>query len=160
VFFGDMLDFKRRLVKRAGGLRKHLHALACLGWREWAEYLAAKLREHKAREAAPQDPVLALRAKVERATLMGVRRYSPSKFAGRLVLFLPSRSWAWSNLAFPWCGVAQRVDEYYGPEGCNNDNMLRPAHAPLFAELFRRGRDNAAASQHEQPEPQRILRAA
>src|SRR5206468_11444696 len=58
-------------------------------------YVAEKLRLRKAHRdrvhAAAADPVLVLRAKVERATIAASRSYTPGHFAGRVGLFLPSR---------------------------------------------------------------------
>ena len=143
-YFGFVAQVRQRLVNAALSLKRHFHALRSLPCREGLRYVSAELRSRKLSEQPQQDPALLLRAKVERATLAAVRRHSPAEFAGRLVLLLPSRSWAPSNLALRWRSAARRVEEYYGPEGCNNDNMLRPPHAPIFAELFRHARDSAS----------------
>jgi thioesterase domain-containing protein len=106
-------------------------------------YLAEKLRQRRAQreadQAAARDPVLVLRAKVERATLSAVRRYTPRRFAGRVKLFLAGRQWLRSGVAAPrWRSVSQRTEEYSGPETCNGHDMLREPHVRAFAELFRR----------------------
>ena len=108
-------------------------------------YVAEKLRLRKAHRdrvhAAAADPVLVLRAKVERATIAAARSYTPGHFAGRVGLFLPSREWVrFGHAALGWRSVAHRTEEYVGPDGCDGDNMLRE-YAPRFAELFRCCRD-------------------
>lgn len=142
AYFGRLPRLRERIARRAADVQRHLLALSSAEWREGLEYLASKLRERRLREQPQQDAVLSLRAKVENATLAALRYYSPAHFPGRLVIILPSHSWAVSNLAFRWRSKASRVDEQLGPEGCNNDNMLLPSHAPTFAELFRCARDS------------------
>jgi thioesterase domain-containing protein len=134
----------QRLAQQAQRIRKHAHELASQSWGGRRRYLAEKLREHIARRNAEEtralDPVLVLRAKVERATLSAVRRYTPSHFAGRVSLFLPGRQWLRSGVAAQhWRSVAQRTEEYFGPDdSCHSYDMLREPNAPAFAELFRR----------------------
>jgi hypothetical protein len=105
-------------------------------------YIAGKLQAYKARRAAEisaaQDPVLVFRAGVERAALAAVRRYTPGHFAGRVCLIVPCENWA-RTLEEPlrWRSVAGRSEAYFGPDGCNTDNMLLEPYAPAFAELFR-----------------------
>jgi thioesterase domain-containing protein len=126
-------------------LRQHLaekvELMRDLGARSPAEcqrYLAEKLRLRseriRARAAAAADPVLVLRAKVERATLAAVRAYEPQEPVGRVALFLPSRQW---DAAQRWRSVASRAEEYFGPDGCGSQDMLREPHAGTFAKLFR-----------------------
>jgi len=104
-------------------------------------YIAETLRKHKEQLASAQpaatDPVMVLRARVERATIQAARRYTPRHFAGSVSLFLPSRTWLGPDYQLRWQSVAQHADEYFGPEGCNSDTMLREPYAPVFAELFR-----------------------
>ena len=83
------------------------------------------------------DAVLLLRAKLERATFAAARRYSPGHFPGRVSLFLPSKEWVFSgNQPLQWRSVAHHAEEYFGPDGCNSDTMLREPFASAFAELF------------------------
>lgn len=108
---------------------------------DWPAYLAAKLRERDSRltdeRPTASDPVLALRAQVERATLAAARRYTPDRFAGRVCLFLPSRDFVHSNdEPLRWRSVAPQAEEYYGPDGCKRDQMLREPYVSGFAELF------------------------
>ena len=114
--------------------------------RELHRYFAEKLGHHRARRtaarAATLDPVLVRRARVERATLSAVRRYPPSRFAGRVCLFLPGRQWQRSDVAAPrWLPLAEQAEQYFGPDASTGADMLRAPHAPAFAELFRRCRD-------------------
>ena len=86
--------------------------------------------------------MLALRAAVERAAVAAARRYAPRRFPGRASLFLPCRTWVHSGKEpLRWRSLAQDAEVYYGPDGCNGDNMLREPFASAFAELFRRCRD-------------------
>jgi hypothetical protein len=87
--------------------------------------------------------VLLRRREVERATLSAIRRYWPSRFTGRVCLFLAGKQWQRSGVAaLRWRAVAQQVEEYSGPEASLGHDMLR-VHAAAFAELFRRCRDQA-----------------
>jgi hypothetical protein len=87
--------------------------------------------------AAP-DSVQVLRAKVERATIAAASRYTPGYFAGRISLFLPCREWLRLGLEpLRWRSLAQHAEEYFGPDGCNSDIMLREPYVAEFAELFK-----------------------
>jgi hypothetical protein len=82
--------------------------------------------------------VLVLRAGVERATIAAARRYTPGHFAGRVGLFLPCRAWARLGIGpLRWRSVARDTEEYFGPDGCTSDNMLREPYAATFAEFLR-----------------------
>jgi hypothetical protein len=88
--------------------------------------------------------VLVLRARVENSTLAAARRYTPGHFAGRVGLFLPSREWLRSgNEPLHWRSVARESEEYFGPDGCDSDQMLREPNVLAIAELFRRYRDKS-----------------
>jgi hypothetical protein len=119
---------------RIGGLARDL---AVRSPAECRRYFAERLRRRRDRisaaAAAAADPVLALRAKVERATLAAVRAYSPGEFAGRVALFLPSTKW---DLAQRWRSVAPHAEQYFGPDACGSQDMLREPNAAIFAELF------------------------
>jgi len=121
----------------------HARAAISLPAGERWPYVAGKLQARKAQRAATtSDPVLALRAGVERATLAAARRYSPGHFAGRLCLLVPCRSWVSTiNDPLGWRSAAACADEYFGPDGCTYNTMLLEPHAPVFAELFRLCRD-------------------
>lgn len=115
-----------RVMHEARRVAKHARALAT---HSWGAQVTRKL----------PDPVLALRAKVERATLLAVRRYRPQPFNGTVHLFLPSRQWLRSGAgALRWRALASSGEDYFGPDGCSRPDMLREAHAPVFAEFFRR----------------------
>lgn len=134
---GQRLAFQ---IERIGRLARELSSQS---WETRRRYLTEKLRQRKVRRkadrAAALDPVRVRRAKVERATILAVRRYTPSHFAGRVNLFLPGRQWQRSGVAaLRWRSVAQRAEEYSGPDGCNGYDMLRGLNAPAFANLFRR----------------------
>jgi thioesterase domain-containing protein len=123
-------------------LVRHARAMATLSSDERRSYIAERLRNIRVRRTTdlPEeaDSVLALRAKVERATIRAARRYTPSHFAGRISLFLPCQAWVRSGAEpLRWRAVAQEAEEYFGPDGCDNDNMLREPYAGAFAQLFR-----------------------
>ena len=86
-----------------------------------------------------------LRAKVERATFVAARRYTPGHYAGHVSLFLPCEEWVRSGnepLRLAIGGAAGRGILRAG--GCNSDVMLRELHAPAFAELFKQCRARSA----------------
>jgi thioesterase domain-containing protein len=145
VYFSRRRQLALRSVHELERVRKHLRGLASRSWTLWRAYLAEELRELKARRdsarAAAVDPVLALRSRVEEATLRGLRRYVPRRFAGRFALFLPGPEWLRSGVAARrWHGLAQRTEEHLGPEASTGSDMLREAYAPAFAALFNRVR--------------------
>jgi thioesterase domain-containing protein len=133
-------QIRRRLVQLAGRLSHHAREVMSRPLRESHLYLTEKLRQHTARpddeRAVAPDPVLVLRAKVERATLAALPRYAPGHFAGRVNLFLPSRELGRDPAMLRWRSVAQRTETYFGPDGCDGDAMLREPYAPRFAELL------------------------
>ena len=131
---------RRRLAQQLGRLSHHARELQSRSFAERRRYIAEKLRQRKARrdaeDAAAPDPVLVLRAKVERATLGALARYAPGHFAGRVCLFLPSREWlGGDDVMLRWRSVAQRTEAHFGPDGCDGDVMLREPYARSFAEL-------------------------
>jgi thioesterase domain-containing protein len=134
-------QLQRRLGQQVERVVRHARALAALPPADRRSYIAERLRNHMAQSAserpAAPDAVLLLRAKLERATFAAARRYSPGHFPGHVSLFLPSKEWVFSgNQPLRWRSVAQHAEEYFGPDGCNSDTMLREPYAPAFAELF------------------------
>lgn len=132
---------RERFAQQVERVVRHTRTLVSLSAAERRLYVAEKLRAHKAWRAAESlaapDPVLVLRAKVERATLAAARCYTPGHFADRVCLFLPCKDWVRSrNEPLRWRSVAPHAEEYYGPDGCDGDNMLREPYAAAFAELF------------------------
>lgn len=105
---------------------------------ECQRYLAQGWARRKDRVAAERaarvDPVLAVRARVERATVKAVRAYSPEQYKGRTAIFLPNRKW---DVGDRWRSVAPRAEQYYGPDGIAQPDMLREPNAATFAELFK-----------------------
>ena len=138
-------QLRRCLSHQVERIMRHARALASLSFGERRLYIAGKLRNRKAQRAAQRpaapDSVLNLRAKVERATIAAARRYTPGHFAGRIGLFLPCKAWMRSGFEpLRWRSVAHDTSEYFGPDGCNSDTMLRETYAPAFAELFKQCR--------------------
>jgi thioesterase domain-containing protein len=124
---------------------RHSRTLVSLPPAERRLYVAEKICARNARHAeenlASPDPVLVLRARVQRATLAAARCYTPGQFADRVCMFLPSRNWVRSrNEPLRWRSVAPQAEVYYGPDGCNGDLMLREPYVRAFAELFRQCR--------------------
>lgn len=148
---------RKRLTAQLARLLKHARELALLPAGERWAYLAGKLPGRQ-RSPVPAnqgalDPVLAHRARVADATFAALRRYVPSPFAGQLALFLPCREWARSReLPLRWRAVAERAEEYFGPDGCTGDMMLREPYAPTFAALFRRSTQDPASPHRVLPE--------
>ena len=134
-------QFRRCIAEQAARVSNYAHALGTLSGPELGRHIAARLRhrraEREALRAAAADPVLVRRALVGAATLAAVRRYTPTRFDGCLALFQPNRMWCYSS---GWEATAREVREYFGPDGCTGDNMLRDTHVAVFAELFRRCR--------------------
>jgi thioesterase domain-containing protein len=141
-------QLQQRLAYELDRVSNHARAFASLSAGERRHYLREKMRQRAARldteRSRASDPVLALRRGVERATLVAARRYTPRHFAGRVGLFLPNRKWANSyDIPLRWQSVAQSTEQYFGPDDCNGDLMLREPYAPAFAEFFARCRDRS-----------------
>lgn len=167
--FSDMLE-------RA---RVHSRSLASLSLAGRRDYVADMFRRNTARHDATTestdsatDPVVIYREKVKAATMIGICRYRPQHFDGRLKLFLPNRGWLRSSTAVRrWKPMAREVDEYIGPDDhCPAEEMLLEPHVGNIAELFRRGCDDrdrfterdVVRTEHEgsgQPEPGRNARS-
>ena len=133
---------KYGLALQGQRLQKLFRALVSLPVGARRAYLSERMREYRAQlsDEPPTalGPVLARRARVARAMFAALRRYVPGHFAGRLSIFLPCKEWGTSwEQPLRWRTLADQVDEYCGPDDCNTDIMLRAAHAPVFAELFR-----------------------
>ena len=121
---------------------RHARGLASGSAAERQEYLRRAWRKRAARRAAAraaaQDPVLARRASVERATVAAAGRYRTGFFDGRMCLFLPAAGSAQSvDMPERWRNAASRVEEYAAPQGCATDNMLKAPHVTAIADMFR-----------------------
>jgi hypothetical protein len=83
-----------------------------------------------------------VRVRMQDATRVAVRRYTPQPFAGRLALFLPNREGLRpGNALLGWRSLARESEVYCGPDGCIGTEMLLEPHVHAIAELFRRCRD-------------------
>ncbi|HEV8701584.1 MAG TPA: amino acid adenylation domain-containing protein [Candidatus Polarisedimenticolia bacterium] len=131
------------LRQRCERVSKHARALWSRPAGDRLRYATERLDQVRARRAAASvaalDPLLARRARVERATLAAVRRYTPRHFTGRIALVAPSREWL-PSAARLWRSSAERTTEYFGPRGCLGDTMLGD-YAPQVARLLRRCRE-------------------
>ena len=117
-------------------LATHARALSRLGWRERLAYVTARRALRRAERGVDRtpDPVFVLRSRVVQATMAAARRYRPEPFDGRVSIILPNRLWLRSRyLPLSWGAIARETDVYVGPEGCNQDNMLREPYAGAFS---------------------------
>jgi thioesterase domain-containing protein len=139
LFGAPYPSFFRTLGQLGYRMERRARLLAEKSGRERLRYVMEKFRRRPAPQENPAlDAVMALRAKVEQATLAAVRAYYPRSYPGRVHLFIPSKAWAsWSVAPERWRSVARQAETYFGPDGCSNDNMLLSQNAPAFAELFR-----------------------
>lgn len=142
-------QLRMRMANVVDRVAMHARALAPLSSQERRCYVAQKLERRRERRRAARriesDAVLAQRARVEKATIAAVRRYTPAPSPVHLALFLPKRAWADSlDAPLSWRAVGQSAEEYFGPDDCNGDVMLRD-HAPAFADLFRQCRARHAS---------------
>jgi thioesterase domain-containing protein len=144
AWFRPITQARQGVLYYVDRFRAHARMLRSLPndrrWR-YASHIIGRLAVPKAPASpvAVEDPAAIQRAKVQRATMMGVRNYSPGFYPGRLVMFLPSpRARRWSEGLLRWHGLADRVEEYCGPEGCEGDTMLTEPYVPAIAELLRR----------------------
>jgi len=147
TWFRRLPQLRQRLAQRAEWVSKHVRTLASLSNEERRRYITAKLAERRRQReeqrdashlaAPPPDPMLVRRARVEAATIVALRRYTPHHFAGRVGLFLPNKEWLRpGNAALRWRRVARDTEEYCGPEGCEGHVMLHEPHVHAIAELF------------------------
>lgn len=143
IHYGFLRRLPQILALQVQRVRRHAGALASRSWEGRRLYITEELRQRKARRdaarAAALDPLLVRRAKVEKATLAALCRYTHRHFAGRVSMFLPSKAWSDSSpVALQWRSLAQRTEEYFGPDGCQVVTMLREPYVSAIAELFRR----------------------
>lgn len=142
VYFRRQAQVWNGFARQLERLGRHRRELAAHSWRERWRYLNQELGERRARLEAERsraaDPVLARRARVERATVGAVRRYRPQAFGGTVKLFLPGVGWQRSGVAaLRWCAVAAHAETYFGPDSADGADMLLEGHAADFAALFR-----------------------
>jgi thioesterase domain-containing protein len=146
TWFGPLGQRRQHVIDMLERVRVHSRSLASLSNAERCRYVADMVRRNTARhddtlQGAP-EPVLVHRQQVQHATMIGIRRYRPPYFAGRLSLFLPNRRWLRSSTAVRrWRPLARDIDEYVGPDGCEGEEMLLEPHAQAIAALFRRCRE-------------------
>ena len=121
---------------------RELASLPSFGARR--RYLAERLRGRmkymrESGEPETSDPVLASRARLSSTAMTAVRRYAPSRYSGRVCLYLPNKAWVHSGAApLRWRLAAPQAELYFGPDTCNGPLMLLEPDAPAFAELFKR----------------------
>jgi thioesterase domain-containing protein len=140
-------QLRKRVAQKMERVRTHARALAPLTHRQRRRYILERLHErserHDASDLAVTDSVLVRRARVQDATVAGLRRYTPHYFAGRVGLFLPNRESRFDNALLRWRTVARDTEEYVGPDGLDGDSMLLEPAVRAIAEWFRRCRDGS-----------------
>ena len=152
TWFRPLSQRRQHFLDMLERARVHSRSLASLSPAERRAYLADRLCRTLARRdgdggAAP-DPVLVHRQKVQDATMIGIRRYRPQYFRGRLSLFLPNRGWLRSATGVRrWRPMARGIETYVGPDGCPAEEMLLEPHVGSIAELFRQCRGAASDTQ-------------
>jgi len=120
-------------------------------WREHAGLRLKRVLKHvraltvmdavrRYRNRVPEvDPVAEERERLKKITANAVRNYKPVDIATRLCQILPSRDSALPRQATAlWRNVMPRIEEYYGPDGCEGDVMLLDPHAGAIADLIRK----------------------
>jgi thioesterase domain-containing protein len=137
AYFRAPAQILQRVAEQAARIGSLARDLAVRSPAECRLYFAEGLRRRRERQRAAQaaatDSVLVQRGKVERATLVAVRGYTPRASTVRVAIFLPSAEW---HAARRWRSVAARAEEYSGPGRCGSQQMLREPNAGAFAELF------------------------
>jgi len=135
-------QLRERYALRFRRARRHLAVLASQSLRENRRYVTEKLRKSAESRHAATDPILALRARLMRITAAAVAQYKPRAFDGRVCLVFPSRNCVPRQSMLRWREIHPKIEEYYGPDGCEGDVMLLEPHAFAMAELFRQCRDH------------------
>jgi thioesterase domain-containing protein len=143
TWFRPLAQIRQRAVNYTDRVETHVQALAPLSNGERRRYLTEMMGRLLVRTDTPHpsetDPALARRARVQRATMDGIRRYTPAYFPGRLSLFLPSsKARRPAEGLLRWRTLAREVEEYCGPDGCEGDVMLLEPHVSAIAAQFRR----------------------
>jgi thioesterase domain-containing protein len=126
-------------------MRRLAHHVADIGAFLRRPSLAEIARRIVARRERSDDPVLARRAEVERATTEAVAAYRPAPWDGRAVLFLPSNPWARSRYAFDLWREAMPRSEARGDGRVPADDMLLGENVQALADAFRAARDSHSA---------------
>ena len=133
--------WRYHLVNQLQRIARHTSALASLSFAQQRAYVVERLRNllklRAAAHAAPPDPVIEQRERVGRTTIAALRRYAPGRFDGRACLFWPRKGWLHQERVLSaWQAVALHTEEFFGPEDCTGDTMLREPFAAAIAELF------------------------
>lgn len=128
-------QYGRSVVYRA---RRHAARATGGSFRDGLEYVGSRARRRVARAGATHDAaLLAVRRRVEEATMAAVKLYDPPFYGGRVDIFLPSEAWRQSGDEPGWWdGVAADVVEHVGPDGCDGDDMLLEPHVGAIAALL------------------------
>jgi acyl transferase domain-containing protein/thioesterase domain-containing protein len=118
---------------RAGSLARRARALRTMSAAERARYFAERVRRSLPQDRIA-DPMILRRNAVEEATMEAVLAYSPQRFNGHIDFMIPSesskRSWAHP---LRWSRFAASSTVFVGPDDCDKDSMLLPAHTATFA---------------------------
>jgi thioesterase domain-containing protein len=137
-------QIRLRLEVEWARVARHARALASLSGAERRSYIREKLTllrqpdtSQQPQPSAVAAEVLAQRIRVQRATFAALRRHTPGRFSGRLILFVPSKAWAGSSRRpLLWGSMADHCEVHFGPDDCHTDVMLLEPFAGGFAEQF------------------------
>lgn len=143
TWYGPLSQRRQRLMGLLKRVRVHSRALMSLSNAERRMYVAEMRRRSFPRSddstGGATDKVLVYREQVKQATLIGIGRYRPRYYDGRVSLFLPNRGWLRAATAVQrWRPLARDVEEHIGPDECPAEEMLLEPHVGAIAELFRR----------------------
>jgi thioesterase domain-containing protein len=135
-------QLKQAVAQQIERIGRHVRALTQLSLAQAREYITTKGRrwqgERNAARADLADPVLARRARVSRATIAAIRRYTPLSYAGPVNLILPNRAWLRSGTEpLRWRSVAPQATHCFGPDSCDPGLLLMEPDAGAIADLFR-----------------------
>jgi thioesterase domain-containing protein len=138
------LHLKKALSLHAGERWRYTVSVT----RTLASILRSPSRLRRIGPAPVSDELSQLRTRVEQATIAAARNYTPRTFPGRLALFYPNRQWSRAGYqAARWSSLAERSEEFYGPENCDQDTMLLEPWVGTFGHYFASAaRDSTGAS--------------
>jgi hypothetical protein len=140
-------ELRQKVANQVVRVRQFARVLASSSNRERWQYLADRGRVRVRPDAGPiepPEPMLDVRIRMQDATRLAVRRYTPRPFAGRVILFLPSREGLRrGSPMLAWRAMARETEEYCGPDGCIGTEMLQEPNVHPFAEFFRSCCDRA-----------------
>jgi len=127
-WYRPLSQFREHIGLRLKRMFKHIRAFTVMD----------AIRRYRSR--TPEvDPVAEERERLKKITANAVRNYKPVDIATRVCQILPSKDSALPRQAtISWRSIVPRIEEYYGPDGCEGDVMLLDPHAGAIADLIRK----------------------